>query len=120
MGANYVAYSDNEFMNTGPVGSNEGGADGYFNIGWVYRNDGVDIEYNGNEGISYNIGWTEAGEWLGYTIEDVSPGTYDIDIRVAGFGGILLVQLDYQNLAVIDIPNTGGWSNWQPVTFRKC
>ena len=58
-------------------------------LGGVYRNDGVDIEYNGNEGISYNIGWTEAGEWLGYTIEDVSPGTYDIDIRVAGFGGIL-------------------------------
>ncbi len=119
MGANYVAYSDNEFMNTGPVGSNEGGADGYFNIGWVYRNDGVDIEYNGNEGISYNIGWTEAGEWLGYTIEDVSPGTYDIDIRIAGYGGILLVQLDYQNLAVIDIPNTGGWSNWQPVTLEN-
>ncbi len=38
---------------------------------------------------------------------------------MAGYGGILLVQLDYQNLAVIDIPNTGGWSNWQPVTIEN-
>ena len=47
------------------------------------------------------------------------PERKDIDIRVAGFGGILLVQLDYQNLAVIDIPNTGGWSNWQPVIIEN-
>ena len=119
IGPNYVAYSDNEFMNTGQSGSNLGGANGVYNIGWVYRNDGVDVEYNGDEGISYNVGWTEAGEWLGYTIEDVTPGTYDIEIRIGGYGGILLVQLDYQNIAVIDIPNTGGWSNWQPVTIQN-
>ena len=106
-------------MNTGQSGSNVGGANGVYNIGWVYRNDGVDVEYNGDEGISYNVGWTEAGEWLGYTIEDVTPGTYDIEIRIGGYGGILLVQLDYQNIAVIDIPNTGGWSNWQPVTIQN-
>ena len=117
IGANYVAYTDNEFMNTGPVGSNIGGADGYYNIGWTYRNDGVDIEYNGDEGISYNVGWTDAGEWLGYTIEDVSSGIYDIKIRVGGYEGILLVQLDNQNIAVVDIPNTGGWYNWQAVTI---
>jgi hypothetical protein len=119
IGPNYVAYSDNEFMNTGQSGSNIGGANGVYNIGWVYRNDGVDVEYNGDEGISYNVGWTEAGEWLGYTIEDVVAGTYDIEIRVGGYGGILLVQFDYQNIAVIDIPNTGGWSNWQPVTIQN-
>ncbi|MFL3008125.1 MAG: cellulase family glycosylhydrolase [Candidatus Neomarinimicrobiota bacterium] len=119
IGPNFVAYSDNEFMNTGQSGSNLGGANGVYNIGWVYRNDGVDIEYNGDDGISYNVGWTEAGEWLGYTIEDVTPGTYDIEIRIGGYGGILLVQLDYQNIAVIDIPNTGGWSNWQPVTIQN-
>ena len=119
IGPNYVAYSDNEFMNTGQSGSNIGGANGVYNIGWVYRNDGVDVEYNGDEGISYNVGWTEAGEWLGYTIEDVVAGTYDIEIRVGGYGGILLVQFDYQNITVIDIPNTGGWSNWQPVTIQN-
>jgi hypothetical protein len=76
----------------------------------------VDIEANGDsDGLPYNVGWTDAGEWLKFTIQDVTPGTYDLKIRVAApsSGGIFFAQLNGANLGVIDVPSTGGWYEWQ-------
>ena len=58
---------------------NTGG--GGYNWGWVHRNDGGDIEGNADpEGLPFNVGWTDVGEWMGYTIEDVTAGTYDVTL----------------------------------------
>ena len=45
----------------------------------------------------------------------MTPGTYDLKVRVAApsSGGMFFVQLDGVNLAVVDVPSTGGWYNWQ-------
>ena len=111
IGARNVAYADNDYMNTG---------NGSYNSGLSYRNDGVDIEANGDEnGLPYNVGWTVAGEWIGYTIEDVSDRTYDLVFRVSSNvgGGIFFLELNGTNLGVISVPNTGGWWDWDTVTI---
>ena len=111
IGARNVAYTDEDYMNTG---------NGIYNSGWSYRNDGVDIEENGDEnGLPYNVGWTAAGEWIGYTIEDVSAGTYDLVFRVSSNvgGGIFFLELNGTNLGVISVPNTGGWWAWDTMTI---
>ena len=107
IGAWGLSYTDSDYYNNG---------DGGYNDGWSFRNDGVDIEVNGDsDGLPYNVGWTDAGEWLKFTIQDVTPGTYDLKIRVAApsSGGIFFVQLNGANLGVIDVPSTGGWYEWQ-------
>ena len=112
IGAWGVSYTDSDYYNNG---------DGNYNDGWTFRNDGVDVESNGDQnGMPYNVGWTEAGEWLGYTIEDVAPGTYDINISIASTSsnGMFFAQLNGENLSVIQVPNTGGWYNWQNVTIH--
>jgi hypothetical protein len=82
----------------------------------------VDIEANGDsDGLPYNVGWTDAGEWLKFTIQDVTPGTYDLKIRVAApsSGGIFFAQLNGANLGVIDVPSTGGWYEWQNMVIPE-
>ena len=111
IGAWGISYTDSDYYNNG---------DGNYNDGWTFRNDGVDVESNGNQnGMPYNVGWTEAGEWLGYTIGDVTPGTYDINISIASTSsnGMFFAQLNGENLSVVQVPNTGGWYNWQDVTI---
>ena len=109
IGARGLSYSDSDYWNDG---------DGGYNDGWVFRNDGVDVEGSDDDiNIPYTVGWTEAGEWLGYTIQNVTPGTYDVSFSIAApsSGGIFYAQLEGQNLGVIDVPATGGWYNWDDI-----
>jgi len=111
IGARNVAYTDVDYMNTG---------NGGYNWGWSYRNDGVDIEANGDEnGLPYNVGWTAVGEWIGYTIEDVTAGTYDLLVRVSSNvgGGIFFLELNETNLGVFSVPNTGSWWAWETMAI---
>ena len=108
-----VSYTDNDYINNG---------DGGYNDGWSYRNDGVDIQHNENPAgrQPYNVGWTETGEWLGYTIQNVTPGTYNIKVGIAsnGDGGMFFIQINGQNIGVVNVPaSTGGWHNWADVTI---
>ena len=107
-----VSYTDDNWYNNG---------DGGYNDGWSYRNDGVDVEKNTNpNGYPYNVGWTEVGEWLGYTVEDVTPGTYNINVSVAsnGIAGMFFIQINGVNVSVVNVPaSTGGWYNWVDLTI---
>ena len=107
-----VSYTDDNWYNNG---------DGGYNDGWSYRNDGVDVEKNTNpNGYPYNVGWTEVGEWIGYTVEDVTPGTYNINVSVAsnGVAGMFFIQINGVNVSVVNVPaSTGGWYNWVDLTI---
>ena len=107
-----VSYTDDNWYNNG---------DGGYNDGWSYRNDGVDVEKNTNpDGYPYNVGWTEVGEWLGYTVEDVTPGIYNISVSVAsnGVAGMFFIQINGVNVSVVNVPaSTGGWYNWVDLTI---
>lgn len=81
----------------------------------------VDIETCTDVGAGYNIGYATAGEWLEYSVDVKTPGTYDLDLRVAanGDGRTLSVAIDGTNIAGnIAIPNTTGWQTWQTVKVK--
>ncbi|MGJ8693502.1 MAG: carbohydrate-binding protein, partial [Thalassotalea sp.] len=82
--------------------TNEGGAN--------YRNDQVDIENTTDEGAGYNIGFTEASEWLTYSVT-LAAGTYAITTRVAADtgGGKYTLSINNQTIGTDTMSSTGGW-----------
>ncbi len=87
------------------------------NNGGEYRDSGVDIQVATEEG--FNVGWMCEDEWLEYTVDVQTAGTYDLDVRVAsvGTGGGFHIEKDGVDLtgAVYFLP-TGGWQSWQTVS----
>ena len=116
-GMNGYAYSDEQWANyqvtTGVYTA--------WNNGWAYRNNGVDIEQcTDSLSNGYDVGWFTAGEWMQYTCQVDSAGTYSIEFRVAngssGSGKIQIQNADgTEALATVDIPQTGGWTQWKTV-----
>ncbi len=83
------------------------------NQGNQYRNDAVDIE-SASEG-GYNVGWMLAGEWLEYTVNVQTAGTYTINSRVASNEGGGTYHIEFNGVdktGQITITSTGGWQNW--------
>lgn len=90
------------------------------NNGGQYRNsEGVDMEAASDGG--YNVGWTNTGEWIEYTVEVSTTGTYTLETRVAApSGGAFQIEMDGANVSgSITVPNTGGWQAWQSVTISN-
>jgi phosphatidylserine/phosphatidylglycerophosphate/cardiolipin synthase-like enzyme len=103
----------------------EGGAGiAYFdttagNSGGQYRNTNVDIETTADAGGGYNVGWMDLGEWLKYTVNVTTAGTYTIEVRVAsaGQGGTFHIEVNgVDKTGPMTIPNTGGWQNWTTIS----
>ncbi len=84
------------------------------NNGGQYRQSGVDIQVASEGG--FNIGWMCEDEWLEYTVDVQTAGTYALDVRVASqaTGGGFQIEQDGQALTgpVYFLP-TGGWQSWQ-------
>lgn len=98
------AYSDSEVMNNGNA----------------YRKDeGVDVEMNspGN----YNVGWTNGGEWLEYTVNVAENSIYTIKTVAASpnNNSSIRYKLDGSDITgSVVIPNTGGWQNYRTVSTK--
>lgn len=90
LGRNGFAYYDTDTANY-RVSTNRNVE---WNKGHQYRNDGVDI-LTCKDSISngYCVGWTEAGEWLNYTIDVEKAGSYDLKLRTASNDSTGSVQL---------------------------
>jgi uncharacterized protein YjdB/O-glycosyl hydrolase len=87
------------------------------NNGNQYRTtEGVDVDVIAGT-TGYTVGWTANGEWLEYTT-NVTAGTYSVIATVAtpSSGKQMVVKLDGATLTTINIPNTGGYGNFQNVT----
>lgn len=85
----------------------------------AYRNEGVDIEHSEEGG--YDVGWVTPGEWLEYTVDVTTTGTYTLEIRYAadGYGGTMHVEFDdVDKTGPIELPDTGGWQTWQTTSKR--
>ena len=81
----------------------------------AYRSDDVDIRATTDAGGGYNVKGVRAGEWLAYSINVSTAGTYAIDLRVAslGAGGTAHFTLDGADVTgPIALPDTGGWNTW--------
>jgi hypothetical protein len=89
------------------------------NSGGEYRAEDVDIQTVTDVSGLFNVGWTKAGEWLQYTVNVGTTGSYRIEARVAnsGAGGRFHVNVDGQDrTGAMTVPNTGGWQNWQTIS----
>jgi hypothetical protein len=89
------------------------------NTGGTYRNDDVDIRGCSDTGGGNQVGWTDAGESLNYTVNVTTGGSYILTERLAAgvAGGALHIEFDGANLTgSISVPNTGGWDTWQSFT----
>jgi len=65
-----------------------------------------------------NVGWIDNGDWMDYSVNPSSSGSYTINFRVASTGstGICQIKSGSTVLATVNIPNTGGWQNWTTVS----
>jgi len=82
---------------------------------------GIQVEATTDTGGGSNVGYTETGDWLAYnSINFPTTGSYLIEYRVASgvTGGKLSSDLNGGTIVLgnVDVPNTGGWQNWQTVS----
>ena len=78
----------------------------------------VDIEASGSSIGGLNVGWTEDGEWLEYTVNVDTAGTYQLSATVASpFAvGNLSLLVDGNNAGNnLSVPNTEDWQNWTTI-----
>ena len=88
------------------------------NNGGAYRSTDVDLEPSADGG--FDIGWIAAGEWVNYTVNVASAGSYTAQLRVASPSGSGSLHLGF-NMASnvwtsVPVPATGGWQNWTTVS----
>ena len=87
------------------------------NNGGAYRDTGVDIQASDEGG--FNVGWICQDEWMEYTVNVQSAGTYEMTARVASLatGGSFHLEADGVDVSgSVDFPATGGWQTWTTVT----
>ena len=99
LGGEGDAYHDVDAGNNGPAS---------------YRTDDVDHEVCSEGG--YNVGWTATGEWLKYTVNVASNGSYTITARVASAVATGAFHIEIGGVDVtgpVAVGSTGGWQAWQ-------
>jgi hypothetical protein len=77
------------------------------------------VDIQGAAGSNYNIGWTEAGEWVEYTVNVTQHAEYNITFTIATPYDGKIIHLEQNGVNItgpIAVPNTGGFQNWQTVT----
>ena len=90
------------------------------NRGGAYRLDEtVGVEETEDTVGQYDVAYTTNGEWLKYTVNAVTSGTYAVGLRVATTeaGGLCHLEDGSGNALTgpISIPPTGGWQKWDTV-----
>ncbi len=83
------------------------------------RDSGVDLREAQDDGGGYAVGYFQDGEWLEYTV-DPEPGIYDVHLRLATdrSNRSLELSLDGDSLGTVEVPDTGGWREWETVTLE--
>ncbi|WP_246120431.1 carbohydrate-binding protein [Cohnella terricola] len=80
--------------------------------------NGIQTEPTSDVGGGLNVGWIDVGDWLDYNVNVQTAGAYTVEYRVASIATTGQIQLrsGSTTLATTNVPNTGGWQNWQTVT----
>ncbi|MXV50154.1 cellulase family glycosylhydrolase [Pedobacter sp. HMF7647] len=111
LGRNGSAYFDQDTADY-HVSTNKRGAG---NRNRVYRNDGVDIQKEDGKYESYFVTSVEDGEWLQFTVNAVTSGTYKVNVLAsadrssASFSAVI----NGKKLAAINVPVTADNTGWQ-------
>ncbi|MEM6561359.1 MAG: cellulase family glycosylhydrolase, partial [Planctomycetota bacterium] len=77
-------------------------------------------ENNSLAGTGYTVGYTASGEWLEYTVTNLSPGPYNFQLTYSSGNanpGDLNIRVDNENVGTVtNISSTGNWNNFTTVT----
>src|SRR5207253_6933343 len=88
------------------------------NAGGAYRATNVDLEASSDGG--YDIGWIDPGEWVNYTVNVASAGSYTAQLRVASPNGGGALHIGFNGPSnvwtAVAVPATGSWQTWTTVT----
>jgi len=90
------------------------------NLGGKQRTDGVDIEYCQAD-AGFNIGYVVGGEWVVYSVQVDTAGTYTVAIRASNPDSTdkhIVLSLDGSStpLATVTVPSTGSFDKYQTFT----
>ncbi|HLP40452.1 MAG TPA: discoidin domain-containing protein, partial [Fibrobacteria bacterium] len=91
------------------------------NEGGAYRTDAVDIEFTGDVGGGFNVGWTVAGEWLAYDVTVPEAGVFDFTARVASnVAGTKTLRLDVDGVqaGTFDLTTAAGWHTYSDLALN--
>jgi hypothetical protein len=102
LGGEGVAFHDTDTTNLGCSTYRSGG--------------GVDVQ-DGAGGTHY-VGFVRVGEWLEYTVNVTSGGTYNLSARVASLrsGGKFHIEVDgADKTGTLSVPDTRDWQSWTTV-----
>jgi hypothetical protein len=81
---------------------------------------GIQTEATTDTGGGLNVGYADSGDWMAYNnINFPTSGSYTIEYRVASATGAKLsadLSAGTIQLGALDVPNTGGWQNWQTIS----
>lgn len=119
MGKNGFAYFDVDVANYNV----STGSFSAWNNGWIYRNDGVDLEASSDviNSNGLNVGWMNTGEWLQFDVNVANTAVYDVVVRYSSNqpGGSFHFETNGASLTgSVPTPTTGGWQNWQSLTVE--
>lgn len=108
-----VIEAENYDIGTGAYFDSNGGGDTAYRPG-----DGVGTEVC-NEG-GFNISYVAKNEWLKYTAKVNTTANYTINFRVASPYANRKIRIEVDGVNVtgtINLPNTGGFQNWQTASI---
>ncbi|WDF66317.1 glycosyl hydrolase family 18 protein [Flavobacterium sp. KACC 22763] len=82
---------------------------------------GVQTEATTDTGGGLNVGYCDTGDWMAYyNINFPTSGAYVIEYRVASAVNGARISSDLNagaiQLGAVNVPNTGGWQNWQTIS----
>ncbi|MDB5052145.1 MAG: carbohydrate-binding protein, partial [Bacilli bacterium] len=73
---------------------------------------GIQTETTTDTGGGLNVGYIDTGDWMDYSVNVQSAGTYTVGFRVASINSTGQLQLKNGAgtvLTTVNVPNTGGW-----------
>ena len=109
-GKGNITYKDND--------SEDHGAES--NGGKSYREDGADIYKSGD---NYALGYTQAGEWLEYSVNVKEDGDYYFTARVASGNETSAFSLSLDDKEIVEsttVPKTGeDWETYKDLSLGK-
>lgn len=80
---------------------------------------GVQVESTSDVGGGMNVGWIDAGDWIGYNLDVDVSGQYDVTLRVAANSQTGLAEIssgDTSHTIQVEIPITYGWQVWTSIS----
>ncbi|HYG37305.1 MAG TPA: carbohydrate-binding protein [Cytophagales bacterium] len=79
--------------------------------------NGVQKEGTSDEGAGENVGWIDTGDWMDFSVNVQTSGSYTIGYRVASLngGGSIQLRSGSTTLATTGVPSTGDWQAWTTV-----